>query len=417
MPPQLEYTEGIKFAHYVLGEQGIALSNIEKVAIEAAWKGVTYTQITEERDVNINTIQNNVAPNLWKTLSGILGKRVGKKNFKELVTSEIERFRQLGIDYDLSPSTEQKSPAQAEFASEWLPNIEGFIGRQKEVADLSLLVKKYQLTLLVGIEGIGKKSLVSKMIQVEKERLSSDQIIWKSLHYQPTVGELAADICSSVEQSIELIDYLRKNHVLLVLDSLDSVFSSKQGNAQQNIADYTALLRRITEETPSTVIGISSRSIEQLESFVLRGRGIFYFLRGLPLEEASLILQNTWSKKQVEEICEAVEGNPLLLKKIAGNADYVNSEVLDHLTVQYGLVGTYYEQVLRNADLSSQDKSLLSHLARYSQGLLLSDVLSEHPSAAMKLKRLVDMGIATRYEDRTVAISPLFRQAASALGF
>lgn len=397
----------IEFAREALSQEGIALSELQEIVLEASWEDVTYEQISEDYSVKQSTLENYIAPQLWKRLSSTLGQKVGKKSFRRIVTPLLQAQK-------LHRAEEaESSDSCIETLGAALPNVEGFVGREDELDYLHKLVSKFSLTLLTGIEGIGKKSLLSQMIQSKGSDMPMRRVLWKPLYHAPDAERLEKELLNTIGESKDeasLIEKLNAESLLLVIESLDSVLTQRQGSYRLD-AQYVVLFQRVIAETQSKIVIISSYPVEQIDDLILRGKAISYTLRGLSAAEARAILGERWSN-ETEDICEAVGGNPLLLKKLAGVVDDVSPELINRLTVQYGLVGSFYEQLLKDADLSDSDRELLKKLAEATKGLLFSELLLDNPSAAARIKRLISMGLASRKTADTgegiIRVEPLF---------
>ena len=82
----LDFTEQLVFA-----KTGKSLSDVQRVVLHSSWyeQRKTYDQIAQEFGYSATYIKQIVAPKLWKLLSGVLGEKVNKNNFR----AAIERRR------------------------------------------------------------------------------------------------------------------------------------------------------------------------------------------------------------------------------------------------------------------------------------------------------------------------------------
>lgn len=395
-----------------LNETGRSLNELQKVAMRAAWDDITYQEICEQNpDVNFNTLRAYVSVRLWRSLSEILNQPVTKKNFRKVLTAAIEKDEQ-----EAKPAQSQKAKLNTQVLGIKLPETESFYGRESELQELGRLVQKYSGVMLIGVQGIGKKSLVSKFIQTQP--LPFSKAIWKPLHHQPNVDKLEAEILEVLEQAPDkqsLVSTLQKEKCLLVLDGLDAVITQK-GALRVLDSGYISLIRRIIEETDSKIIVTSREPIEQLTPLFLRGDVATYTLRGLASEEASLLFDKSF-EGNVEKICQSVGGNPLILKGIAEwskSAGSIEPQLVNRLTVQRGIVGNLYEQVLMGSHLSTLDRTLLLKVAKHESDMSFSELLSTYPESAQGISRLVAMGLASQTTSDSgksvIELDDLFKQ-------
>ena len=379
--------------------QGNELSTLEEVVLEAAWEDITYEEIGKARGVKPNTLKAYASGRLWKSLGALLNQKVRKKSFKKVLLAAIESGQLTSTaSHSLSQEPEQSSGAGIAVSTVGarLPDTAEFYGRANELHDLKKLVESYACLLLVGVQGIGKKSLVSKLIQTQA--LPFSKVLWKPLHHKPDVDRLEAELLELLdasENSGSLVSYLRKHKHLVILDGLDSIFEQKDGLRTID-SRYISLVRRIVEETPSQVICISEEPIEDFDVLILRGDAISYTLRGLKATDAEQMFDSSFGV-DVEEVVESVGGNPLLLKQIAAwsrESVQIDPSLVNRATVQRGVVKNWHEQVLASDYLSKLDRQLLDAIAQSENGIPYSQLLAQYPDAAHRISRLLAMGLA-----------------------
>ena len=394
-------------------EQAFVLSELDEIILECAWEDDTYKAASEKHSVCYNTLQAQAGPSLWRALSIALDKKVGKKNFRRVISLEIaEESRRA-----------QVKESEITYVCASLPSVDGFIGREKEIAYLWQLMGKFPCVMVVGLEGVGKKSLVSKMLRFKQRELPLKRLLWKSLEHRPTPTELESELLGAASGSNnsneeKLIDCLRSDPCLIVLDSLDSLLFQAQEPALNT--DYVSLVRRITQETLSKVIIISSQPTKETDELALRGQAVIYSLKGLNLNETKALLGNQWEHKAAENIWEATGGNPLMLREVSQWSDYAKqlNPQIDRITVLSGLVGNFYERVLRKLKLSQSEISLLKKISADTHGILFSDLLNEEPSSIPTIKRLLNLGLANTTDPKgtsMIRISPLIGRAITGL--
>jgi len=397
----MNFEQAIALVREKIRGQGTELSMLEEIVLEAAWEDITYEQIGKAREINPNTLKSYASGRLWKSLSALLNQKVRKKSFKRVLTEAIESGQLTTTTSPSEKASKQNTQSTEEAISTVgarLPEISNFYGRANELRDLKKLVESHTCVLLIGVQGIGKKSLVSKLIQTQG--LPFSKVLWKPLHHRPDVERLEAELLElldTADDSRALIPYLRKNKHLLILDGLDSILEQKD-NLRAVDSRYISLIRRIVEETPSQIICISEEPIEDFDVLILRGDAISYTLRGLKASDAEQMFDSSFGV-DVEEVVESVGGNPLLLKQIAAwskESVQIDSGLVNRATVQRGVVKSWHEQVLASDYLSELDRQLLDAIAQSENGIPYSQLLTQYPDAAHRISRLLAMGLANQ---------------------
>ncbi len=398
----MDFESAKDFIKETLTASGSGISPLEEIALEAAWEDVTYGVISEKYGVNANTLKGYISPILWKKLSQFFLAKITKKSFRAF-------FEEKG-DTDMVRNFALASCKRIVGAT--LPNIDQFYGREAELVQMQQLVSRYSCVLVVGTEGIGKRSLIAKFLR--STTLSLSQVIWKPLHHRPTARELETDLLGLLEakDGQSLIAAIKEKQTVIVLESLDALIE----DGHRTLApDYTSLIRRITEETDSKIIAIATEPIEQIKLQALRGKAAIYTLQGLGLAESKLIVNGDLGGR-FEELWQAVGGNPLVLKQVS---EWVNEMkeldpvLANRLTVHQGLVSSLYEQTFKGRSLSTVDRALLIAIAVNKAGIPFSNLLNTHPDSALNIQRLIDMGLVQKTSQSggaNIKIYEFFRQ-------
>jgi hypothetical protein len=192
-----------------------------------------------------------------------------------------------------------------------------------------------------------------------------------------------------------LVSALKEKRAVIVLESLDALIE----DGHRTLApEYISLIRRVIEETDSKIIAIAIEPIEQIKLQALRGKAAIYTLGGLGLEESKLIVNGDLGGR-IEELWQAVGGNPLVLKQVAEWANEtreLDPTLANRLTVHRGLVSGLYEQTFRGRALSTVDRALLIAIAANKAGIPFSKLLNTHPNSALEIQRLIDMGLVQK---------------------
>ena len=102
----------------VISSTGNKLREPERVILKGTWRGLTYEQMADGSEYSTNYLMRDVAPKLWKQLSNVFGRSVGKTNFRvaleayaaanSTVSSEL-----LGLDASAGFAAEDSVPDES----------------------------------------------------------------------------------------------------------------------------------------------------------------------------------------------------------------------------------------------------------------------------------------------------------------
>lgn len=421
----MEFAHVEEFVQKSLEPTGAELSDLEKIALEAAWTNVTYEDISQARSVNENTLKCHVAPILWRKLSAIFQARITKRTFRPFCEEAIKAKPEPEPIEDSTSEAREDSTSEARsepiedsipdlpLVGASLPRLTDFYGREEELIQVQKLLQLYPCLVIIGVEGIGKKSLIAKLLCTEE--LPFSKIIWKPLHHRPTAERLESELLELIGEQKEtsIIKALKDDRLLIVLESLDSVISD---DGFRKLDDrYASLIRRVTEETKTKVVVISTEPIDQLKIQALRGKAAIFTLAGVGLQAAKGIVGSDLGG-HLETVWRAVGGNPLMLKQIADWTNYtqgLDPRIANRATVYRGMFEDVHEQIFKGKRLSSIDRELLISIASSGQEMPFSELLNSYPDSATDILRLVEMGLlqkTMRSEEPVIGIHGFFQQ-------
>ena len=427
----MDVKEVLRFAEdLVLSKTGEHLDDLQEAILRGAWKGQRYSKIAEESHCTEGHVRN-VASELWQVLSDVLGEELNKSNFKttlercrfSIISSkfakdctQINNVNVCGdtlqppeIPKDRSPSTptSDTSQPQTRLVLADAPHISSLSdspdgdsshARTSELATLekSIVQDKCNIAAILGISGIGKTALSLHLLP--KIQHNFECVIWRSLRHSPPLETTLKNILKFIlnQPEIELptsipdrlsllMEYLRKNRCLIILDDVQAILSSGQlaGNYRPECENYSILFRQIGETTHNSCLILNSweppREITALKgenspvrSLQLKGIGaaateIF--------RQKRLLNPETW-----ENLINVYRGNPLWLKIVATTiqeifrgrvAEFVK---YDMLFLGEELAATLQPQINR---LSELEKKLISQLSREVNPVSIEQLLKD----------------------------------------
>ncbi len=290
--------------------------------------------------------------------------------------------------------------------------VSTFYGRTEELAALGqwLLQERCRLVALVGMGGIGKTALSIKLAEQVQDKF--EYVIWRSLRDAPPVKALLANLIQflSDEQETEanlpesvgdtisrLIDYLRKQRCLLVLDNGESLQSSgsRVGQYRQGYEGYGELIRRVGEANHRSCLVLTTRE-KPKEVASLEGEGLpvrSLQLRGLKEAEGQEILKIkglSGSEDEFRTLVERYVGNALALKVVATTIkDLFDGKICEFLqqeTAVFGDIRDLLEQQFER--LSDLEKDIMYWLAINREPVSLSELREDIVSPVPQQKLL-----------------------------
>ena len=347
--------------HLTFTTTGKQLDSLQKSILRGAWDNQKYREIAE-RNHRSEKYVKEAGFKLWKLLSVALGEDFHKSNFRsrfekwiasnisnsgncvQIGNDNINVCGETGQSSEISQKRSPKTPQNPEPTAKQpridigdAPEISTFFDRTSQLTTLeNWILGRTRLITIYGLSGIGKTALTLKLIpQIQHE---FDRIIWRSLRNSPPLASLQTDLIqfcrggapvpapSTEERAIAgglpLLEYLRSHRCLIILDDVQTIFSSGQlaGNYQPGYENYGKFFKQLTESSHNSCLILLSwekpREIAALEgenrpckSLQLNGLGpeaqeIF--------REKGLAEPEKWS-----ELIDLYRGNPLWLNIIA----------------------------------------------------------------------------------------------------
>lgn len=321
---------------------GRYLSDAELALFRGAWNHQTYEVTAEESGYSSSYLTRAVGPKLWKQLSEALGEHVSKTSFRTVIETRWSNAEFSTIDFEDAGSRVINSQPvdfnETIFPSpkiDWgeAPDVAIFYGRQTELASLKPWIEedRCRLVSVLGMGGMGKTTLVAKLVEMVTQQGSSFQtVIWRSLRNAPSLKELLDDIVPFVsqQQNVEatpknLLSGLQQSLCLIVLDNMETILQAgdRVGCFRAGYEEYGELLRLIGESRHQSCAILTSREkpaiVGALEGDGLRVRSLQ--LSGSPEASQFLIeakgLVGTLAEKQ--QLAERYSYSPLALKIVA----------------------------------------------------------------------------------------------------
>ncbi|MEL6553179.1 MAG: DUF1822 family protein [Cyanobacteria bacterium J06621_11] len=413
---------------------GNSLREPEIVILKGTWRGLTYEQMANDSEYSTNYLMRDVAPKLWKQLSNVFARSVGKTNFRVALESYAAANANLEpdvlsvADADLgivsagSPGFADEALAARRRESEqgWLTESAGRWGavgasllsaasmspgvmygydaplRQLRywLEESAEMEGRSHLIGIWGLSGVGKTLLVETAVAQVGDRFEG--LIWRSLQDQPTLSELSASILTSLgmvapaaQATSQLLSVLSSRSLLIVLEGSEALLASGTlaGDYLSECQSYGDFFQSVASTRSSIVlIGIEGPA----ELLRQGGYGGNENVRSLTLSGLSraaavslLESENLLSPEQWPELIERYQGHPLALKSVAR----VIREIFNgHVDAFLRQSSTLFNGIFRLLSpsferLSLPEINILYWMASYESALSLSELQQTLPLA------------------------------------
>ncbi|MEG5041036.1 MULTISPECIES: NB-ARC domain-containing protein [unclassified Microcoleus] len=362
----MEVQEVLKIAdEIVFAKTGKHLDHLQEAILRGTWQRQKYPEIAKNCYRSEAHVKK-MASKLWKVLSETLGEDINQSNFRytmerlqlSIVESnfgnyyaQIDNFSVCENKSHPSEISNTEKPNQAiynqtkskvrqDLADAPEPNL--FYNRTSELTTLeNWILGRTRLITILGLSGIGKTALTLQLIsQIQHE---FDYIIWRSLRNSPPLASLQTDLIKfcrgdapvpapslpapypeerATTGGLPLLEYLRSHRCLIILDDIQTIFSSGQlaGNYQPGYENYGAFFKQITESSHNSCLILLSwekpREIAALEGENRPCKSLP--LNGLGPEAQEIFREKCLAEPEKwSELIDLYRGNPLWLNIVA----------------------------------------------------------------------------------------------------
>lgn len=284
----VDVTAAIKWLNTaVINNIGHALKEPEIVILRGTWRGLTYEQMSHNSEYSTNYLMRDVAPKLWKQLSNVFGRSVGKTNFRVALEAYVTTHATIEPEVDYyepidpiipsplpQPTTDSMAtdgtameaglywhPAVAseprglgEGISPWLSPSEQIMGasyvsplpprvvptKMYGYTDELALAEQWLTEAAMGAEGhcsllgiwglggVGKTLLTETLVSKVGNQFNS--VIWRSLQERPTFQDLSSSILTSLgvipnptQLKEQLVSTMSQKSILIVLEGIEAI--------------------------------------------------------------------------------------------------------------------------------------------------------------------------------------------------
>lgn len=270
-------------------------------------------------------------------------------------------------------------------------DVSNFYHRETELASLQrrIIQDCDRLILLLGLGGIGKTALVTKLAQTVQSNF--EYVIWRSLRNAPPLETLLADLVPFLSDQQDsraevgrLIHWLRSHRCLIILDNVETLFQDGYcaGQYRAGYEAYSHLFKSVAESQHQSCILLTSRE-KLAEVAALEGDPSVqvFSVTGSPQVSQALIEARglVGSSAQKKQLVEQYGGNPGAVKIVAGSIQDIfqgNIEkFLDQEAVLFNGIRRLLEQQFER--LSALEQSVMYWLAINREWIAIADLTED----------------------------------------
>jgi DNA-binding MarR family transcriptional regulator len=285
----MDIAEALKIAdNLVFASRNKHLNDLERSIIEGVCQGKKYSQIAQDNYCEQSHV-NDVAANLWKSVSDAVGEQVKKANFrstlerhqsKNISSSFVEQISLVNICSEVTLNHQPNHIQRAARSNtpqylKTIPDLVPFYRRNQELDLLKqwILTEQSKSIVISGTAGIGKTALARQLLEDIKGEF--EEIVWQSLGCQRSVVEFidrnllaSLNIEALPEPPLDLevrlsllLEHFREHRCLVILDDVDQLFSSGElaGNYTEEYREYRELFCRIWDTNHQSCVLLLSR--------------------------------------------------------------------------------------------------------------------------------------------------------------
>ncbi|HEX7809335.1 MAG TPA: NB-ARC domain-containing protein, partial [Thermoanaerobaculia bacterium] len=204
-------------------------------------------------------------------------------------------------------------------------SLTSLVGREREILDLSALVRAQRLVTLTGVGGSGKTRLAAELaLRIDWQQ--ADSVAWVELAPctdpmnvpQATASALSLRVTQACELVDAIVDALRDRELLLVLDDCEHLIAASAELARALIVRCPKLRILATSREP---LGVAGEHVWPVPP-IAPEEAVQLFAERAAAANPALAL----NRETADEICKRLDGLPLAIELAAARVRVLTPE-------------------------------------------------------------------------------------------
>lgn len=284
--------------------------------------------IADKRHTTLGTVKSSLSSTIYRYVKYLTGREGQSLNWRD-VADWLEAAGYGGQNHGQGGAVDHLGQ---------MPEVATFYGRHGLLKELksTVLSPTNRMVSIIGHAGMGKTSLAAKLVNaIRNDAFRVDEpfaggYIWQSLRYSPSLTHLldswlalmptvSANTDAWYDKLNGVMEYLRENRCLIVIDNLESILDAESlGGYQADHTPYREFLKRLGEDRHQSSVVVTSRchtpEIHGFPDSPVQDM----VLPGLGRDAADQLLADQQLPKQTKShwqtLISIYRGNPLMLK-------------------------------------------------------------------------------------------------------
>ena len=275
-----------------------------------------------KKEIDEKTLNIREKNKVWEMKIGGLIDYLKKKSKEKIEINYTNVLKHILPDDFLDLEDVLEIKKEVDF-SERKPEVKYFVGREKELKEISNFIESDAGILVIkGIAGIGKTAVVSKALEQYK-----GNVFWHRFYPFSTLEGMLKKLSSFLSKTgkEKLRNYMeigeiKIEEIMIILEeemneSMLLVFDSFE-NANKKIVDFSPSFKDLKTGSKTVVIGRSIPLFYSRKDVVVKKSVVEMKLKELDKRSSEKMLMHRGIKKDLDKLYNLTKGHPLMLELI-----------------------------------------------------------------------------------------------------